>query len=52
MATIPFPAPSRHLISVDAFHRMGEAGILGPGDRVELTLDPAAAPAESTASLR
>lgn len=36
MATIPFPAPSRHLISVDAFHRMGEAGILGPGDRVEL----------------
>jgi Uma2 family endonuclease len=36
MATIPFPAPTRHLISVDAFHRMGEAGILGPGDRVEL----------------
>ena len=36
MATIPFRAPSRHLISVDAFHRMGEAGILGPGDRVEL----------------
>jgi Uma2 family endonuclease len=36
MATIPFRAPSRHLISVDAFHRMGETGILGPGDRVEL----------------
>jgi Uma2 family endonuclease len=36
MATIPLPAPSRHLISVEAFHRMGEAGILGPGDRVEL----------------
>lgn len=36
MATIPFPAPSRHLISVDAFHRMGEAGILGRDDRVEL----------------
>jgi Uma2 family endonuclease len=36
MATIPLPAPSRHLISVDAFHRMGAAGILGPGDRVEL----------------
>jgi hypothetical protein len=36
MATIPVAAPSRHLISVDAFHRMGEAGILGPADRVEL----------------
>jgi Uma2 family endonuclease len=36
MATIPIAAPSRHLISVDAFHRMGEAGILGPEDRVEL----------------
>jgi len=36
MATIPSPAPSRHLISVDAFHRMGEAGVLGPADRVEL----------------
>lgn len=36
MATIPVPAPSRHLISVDAFHRMGEAGVLGPADRVEL----------------
>ncbi|MFM8805701.1 MAG: Uma2 family endonuclease, partial [Planctomycetia bacterium] len=36
MATIPFVAPSRHLISVDAFHRMGETGILGPEDRVEL----------------
>ena len=36
MATIPTIAPSRHLISVDAFHRMGETGILGPRDRVEL----------------
>lgn len=36
MATTPFAAPSRHLISVDAFHRMGETGILGPADRVEL----------------
>jgi len=36
MATIPVAAPSRHRISVDAFHRMGEAGILGPADRVEL----------------
>jgi Uma2 family endonuclease len=36
MATIPSAPPSRHLISVDAFHRMGETGILGPRDRVEL----------------
>ena len=36
MATIPCAPPSRHLISVDAFHRMGETGILGPQDRVEL----------------
>jgi Uma2 family endonuclease len=36
MATIPVAAPCRHRISVDAFHRMGEAGILGPADRVEL----------------
>jgi Uma2 family endonuclease len=36
MVTIPVATPSRHLISVDAFHRMGEAGILGPADRVEL----------------
>lgn len=36
MATLPIAAPSRHLISVDAFHRMGETGILGPTDRVEL----------------
>jgi Uma2 family endonuclease len=36
MATIPVAAPSRRLISVDAFHRMGETGILGPSDRVEL----------------
>jgi Uma2 family endonuclease len=36
MATIPVAAPCRHRISVNAFHRMGEAGILGPADRVEL----------------
>lgn len=36
MATIPLTTPSRHLITVDAFHRMGETGILGPADRVEL----------------
>ncbi len=36
MATVPSAAPSRHRISVDAFHQMGEAGILGPKDRVEL----------------
>jgi len=36
MATIPIAAPSRRLISVDAFHRMGEAGTLGPEDRAEL----------------
>jgi len=36
MATIPVAAPARHRISVDAFHRMGEVGILGAADRVEL----------------
>jgi len=36
MATIPIAPPSRHLISVDAFHRMGETGILRPAERVEL----------------
>ena len=36
VATIPFDAPARHRISVDAFHLMGKAGILGPADRVEL----------------
>lgn len=35
MATIP-AAPSRRPITVDAFHRMGEAGIIGERDRVEL----------------
>lgn len=28
--------PARHKIDVDAYHRMGEAGILGEDDRVEL----------------
>jgi Uma2 family endonuclease len=36
MATVPLAAPSRHLISVEAFHQMGETGILSPADRVEL----------------
>lgn len=36
MATSQFVAPSRHLISAAAFQRMGEVGILGPADRVEL----------------
>ena len=36
MATIPVAGPTRRLISAAAFHRMGEAGILGPADRVEL----------------
>lgn len=36
MASVPVATPSRHLISVEAFHRMGETGILGPADRVEL----------------
>ena len=36
MVTIPLAAPARHLISVEAFHRMDETGILGPADRVEL----------------
>jgi hypothetical protein len=36
MATSQFVAPSRHLISAEAFQRMGEVGILGPADRVEL----------------
>ncbi len=29
-------APTRHKLNVDDYHRMGEAGILGEGDRVEL----------------
>jgi len=40
MATIapPDPAslPARHRLTVDDFHRMGEAGILGPDARAEL----------------
>jgi Uma2 family endonuclease len=36
MATIPVAGPTRRLISAAAFQRMGEAGILGPADRVEL----------------
>jgi Uma2 family endonuclease len=36
MATSQVVAPARHLISAEAFERMGEAGILGPADRVEL----------------
>ena len=36
MATSQVVAPARRLISADVFHRMGEAGILGPSDRVEL----------------
>jgi len=36
MATLPLAAPSRHRISVDAFHRMAEAGILAADERVEL----------------
>jgi hypothetical protein len=48
MATTPFAAPSRHLISVDAFHRMGETGILGPADRVELIERAVMRPAVAT----
>ena len=36
MATIPRTAPCRHRLTVSDFHRMGEAGIFAPGDRVEL----------------
>jgi len=36
MATVPIAAPSRHLLSVEAFHQMGETGVLGPAARVEL----------------
>ena len=30
------PPPRRHRLSVDDYHRMGEAGLFGPGERVEL----------------
>ena len=30
------PGVPRHLLTVEDYHRMGEAGILGPNDRVEL----------------
>ena len=36
MATIPRITPSRHPLTVHDFHQMGEAGILGHSDRVEL----------------
>ncbi|MFM7206919.1 MAG: Uma2 family endonuclease [Planctomycetaceae bacterium] len=42
MATIPgftrpaSAAPTRHRITVEDFHRIGEAGVLGPDARVEL----------------
>ncbi len=36
MATIPRTAPRRHRLTVSDFHRMGEAGIFAPGDRMEL----------------
>lgn len=38
MATLPVDvvAPARHRLTVADFRRMGEAGILGPEDRVEL----------------
>jgi hypothetical protein len=39
VATIPVAAPSRHRISVDAFHRMGETGILRAKNRLELIDD-------------
>ena len=28
--------PARHRVDVDAYHRMGEAGVFAPGERVEL----------------
>ncbi len=32
----PAVLPARHKLDVDAYHRMGEAGIFAPGERVEL----------------
>lgn len=32
----PIAAPTRHRLTVEAYHRMGEAGIFGEDDRVEL----------------
>jgi hypothetical protein len=31
-----YPAAPRHLLTVDEYHRMGEAGILTENDRVEI----------------
>ena len=33
---IPFTAPARHRLTVDEYHQMGEAGIFGEDDQVEL----------------
>lgn len=36
LASQAYSGPSRHRMTVDEFHRMGEAGILHPEDRTEL----------------